>query len=214
MLEAQPITFRCQCGAVIRVRSVYAGRRGKCPSCAQIIVVPPEDVPVRPGAGVDTRISADLPLPASGAVFDAKCSICQCSIEPGESRNSCPTCHLPFHLECWQENRGCSAYGCPEVGILSPGPDIVIPPYGIDPIPDVSQQLPWEHLLLAGSVLAFLLGLITFGASCLACLAAGALITRVKWPALQSRLAVVLAGFICLGGFITGIWASTILWLG
>src|SRR5882724_11294773 len=113
MLVAKRISFRCKCGAVIHVRSVYAGRRGKCPGCAQIVVVPLEETPVRDG-GVETMISADPSSAASVAVSDVRCSICQCSFESGESRTSCPTCHLPFHAECWQENRGCSAYGCPE----------------------------------------------------------------------------------------------------
>ncbi len=26
----------------------------------------------------------------------------------------CPSCHVPHHLECWQENKGCSVPGCSE----------------------------------------------------------------------------------------------------
>ena len=40
------------------------------------------------------------------------CSICQTGIVSGEEMVNCPDCGLPFHLECWQENQGCSAYGC------------------------------------------------------------------------------------------------------
>ncbi len=40
------------------------------------------------------------------------CSICQTGIIGGEKVVSCPHCGLPFHAECWTENRGCSAYGC------------------------------------------------------------------------------------------------------
>ena len=40
------------------------------------------------------------------------CSICQTAIIAGEHIVYCPDCSLPFHEECWNENRGCSAYGC------------------------------------------------------------------------------------------------------
>src|SRR5437763_261566 len=40
------------------------------------------------------------------------CSICQTGIIAGERVLECSFCGLPFHAECWDENRGCSAYGC------------------------------------------------------------------------------------------------------
>ena len=40
------------------------------------------------------------------------CSICQTGIISGEHILYCPDCNLPFHQECWQENRGCASYGC------------------------------------------------------------------------------------------------------
>jgi hypothetical protein len=40
------------------------------------------------------------------------CSICQSDIIAGEQICYCPDCGLPFHHECWEENGGCSAYGC------------------------------------------------------------------------------------------------------
>ena len=40
------------------------------------------------------------------------CSICQTNIIAGERIVYCPHCSLPFHVECWEENKGCSAYGC------------------------------------------------------------------------------------------------------
>jgi hypothetical protein len=42
----------------------------------------------------------------------AHCSICQTNVIAGESMVNCPHCSLPFHDECWRENRGCSSYGC------------------------------------------------------------------------------------------------------
>lgn len=40
------------------------------------------------------------------------CSICQTPIMAGERIVDCLHCALPFHTDCWKENRGCSAYGC------------------------------------------------------------------------------------------------------
>jgi len=40
------------------------------------------------------------------------CAVCQTNIVTGEAIVYCPDCSLPFHRECWEENRGCSQYGC------------------------------------------------------------------------------------------------------
>lgn len=45
----------------------------------------------------------------------ALCSICQCPLLPDEPSTRCPDCESPYHLECWEENRGCAVYGCPQV---------------------------------------------------------------------------------------------------
>lgn len=42
------------------------------------------------------------------------CSLCHLALEPGEAACACPACHAVAHSECWAENRGCGAYGCPE----------------------------------------------------------------------------------------------------
>jgi hypothetical protein len=50
--------------------------------------------------------------PAGFDLAGKLCSICQTNIIAGETVLMCPYCGLPFHGECWDENRGCSAYGC------------------------------------------------------------------------------------------------------
>lgn len=40
------------------------------------------------------------------------CTVCQTKIITGEEVVKCFACELPFHHECWNENKGCSAYGC------------------------------------------------------------------------------------------------------
>ena len=49
---------------------------------------------------------------ADSALAGKNCSICLDLIIAGDEIVSCPFCGLPFHSECWEENRGCSAYGC------------------------------------------------------------------------------------------------------
>lgn len=49
---------------------------------------------------------------ADNSIAGKTCSICQSVIISGEEVVSCPHCQLPFHKECWNENKGCSAYGC------------------------------------------------------------------------------------------------------
>ncbi|MCZ7648017.1 MAG: hypothetical protein M5U26_22620 [Planctomycetota bacterium] len=51
-------------------------------------------------------------LKAGAELAGQLCSICQTTVIAGESVVACPCCALPFHSECWDENRGCSAYGC------------------------------------------------------------------------------------------------------
>jgi len=50
------------------------------------------------------------------------CAICQTPLIDGDNVVACPSCHAPYHAECWQENGGCAVYGCeqvPQVGMRS-----------------------------------------------------------------------------------------------
>ena len=43
--------------------------------------------------------------------LDAACPYCgTCDHEPVRT---CPTCAVPHHAACWDENRGCTVYACP-----------------------------------------------------------------------------------------------------
>jgi hypothetical protein len=41
-----------------------------------------------------------------------KCTICLSIVIIGDEVKHCHECELPFHSECWLENKGCSQYGC------------------------------------------------------------------------------------------------------
>jgi hypothetical protein len=59
--------------------------------------------------------SERLPVTAQPAGDEAaglSCPICQTQVVRGEAIVACPSCSLSYHEECWNENRGCGAYGC------------------------------------------------------------------------------------------------------
>lgn len=87
------IRFPCpQCGQHFEAPAEAAGSRVECPTC---------------------RDSVEIPacLDPSGHARPA-CPYCQSSIPPSEAKVRCPACNLEYHSECWEENGGCSAYGC------------------------------------------------------------------------------------------------------
>ena len=40
------------------------------------------------------------------------CPYCKTAIKPGEPATVCPSCGIPHHTACWQENGGCTTFGC------------------------------------------------------------------------------------------------------
>ncbi|MDD4493070.1 MAG: RING finger protein [Eubacteriales bacterium] len=42
------------------------------------------------------------------------CPFCKTEIKPEDEVKVCPTCETPHHPGCWQENRGCTTFGCSE----------------------------------------------------------------------------------------------------
>ena len=40
------------------------------------------------------------------------CPFCQTPIKPGANVITCPACGMPHHEDCWQENGGCTTFGC------------------------------------------------------------------------------------------------------
>jgi hypothetical protein len=40
------------------------------------------------------------------------CPYCRTKIEPSDNVFICSNCKTPHHLDCWQENNGCTVYGC------------------------------------------------------------------------------------------------------
>ncbi|HMS65079.1 MAG TPA: RING finger protein [Ignavibacteria bacterium] len=42
------------------------------------------------------------------------CTFCQTPIKNQDEELICPSCTSPYHIECWEENKGCAVYGCGE----------------------------------------------------------------------------------------------------
>ena len=134
-------------------------------------------------------------------------------IEDDEEWIQCPECGLPYHKECWEENFGCAAFGCPQAGALKPREESP-PPFPEEPaqtpLPPLGKEsLPWEFILLGGSAVALLPGLITFGLpSLILCGISIFLIARKKPGTLYSWLALSLfLSFLTFwGGFLSSLY--------
>lgn len=42
------------------------------------------------------------------------CPFCKTEIKEGDSVKVCPACGIPHHESCWEENHGCTTFGCSE----------------------------------------------------------------------------------------------------
>jgi hypothetical protein len=51
-------------------------------------------------------------MKANRKIAGQVCPICHTAFSLGEEIHNCEQCRVPHHVECWQENRGCSTYAC------------------------------------------------------------------------------------------------------
>ena len=42
------------------------------------------------------------------------CPFCKTEIKEGDAVKVCPSCGIPHHEYCWEENKGCTTFGCSE----------------------------------------------------------------------------------------------------
>jgi predicted RNA-binding Zn-ribbon protein involved in translation (DUF1610 family) len=212
MPAAGGILFACTCGAPLWAPVEWVGRRGKCNLCGErtpVPTLPPGVLPPAPAA----RPAAAIHQPVrSGA---RQCSICQWAIEPTDVEHACPSCGLTFHSECWEANKGCSAYGCASVEVLaepaSESEPIVVETVAEEP----PERFPVEFAMLGGSVIFSVISLITFGVPS----ALLAICTSIYWVTQRRRAAslrhgiVAVAMVMCITGICAGLWFSAFRWL-
>ncbi|KKL84486.1 hypothetical protein LCGC14_1964240 [marine sediment metagenome] len=112
--EGPRIPVRCaQCGQHYQVSSAHAGKTARCRKCGATFQVPP----VSPVTAPDQR-AATAPQssqrPSAAAGQGDFCAVCQGPIAAGEPVTNCPNCKAVYHSDCWEYNKGCGLYGCPE----------------------------------------------------------------------------------------------------
>jgi FHA domain len=119
--------MRCLCGHIGWVPEHAAGMRLPCKACGRDVVVQ-DSVP----STIDEQQHAV-----------ATCAACHTSIWPHEPMHRCVECDSTMHVDCWNENRGCATYGCPQVNVLddaspeaSPELSSTLPTQDLDPVID------------------------------------------------------------------------------
>jgi hypothetical protein len=212
------IYFDCTCGGPMWVNARLAGAAGKCRYCGQRIVVPhssgqvarptePEgSMYVAPEVAPPGKPRVRLPEAPIGT-----CSICQTDIYAGEERTQCPSCHLTFHAQCWQENYGCSAYGCDQVNALAPKTEAN---HAIAATQDSglrTQHFPVESVLLAVSFIAMALGALAYGIPSAAVLLV-LLVTLFRKPTRKGM--IIAAVVVSVAGVAAGYVTSMFWWKG
>jgi len=81
----------------------------QCPACGKSL--PPDAVyclacgrrlpkPDAPSAGI------------APAHVGKTCPYCQTPLKPHDQAVVCPQCGMPHHRDCWEDNGGCTTYGC------------------------------------------------------------------------------------------------------
>jgi len=105
---------------------------GLCPSCHRLFIKPlsadnfPGEFrttqnPSQPVYTPQKTSKVDLTKEFDNSdVVGKTCPYCQTPIKPGASTVICPKCNIPHHKECWEENGGCTTYGCQYANSLRP----------------------------------------------------------------------------------------------
>lgn len=194
------VILDCTCGTRLWIPREMIGGRGQCPKCRRTVDLIDPDAPVK-----------------------SICSICQWEISGNQARHVCPNCGLIFHEECWQENRGCSAYGCSQVGVLDrrddeatvdlPAPFLIDEEVGHPPMQSYQHRFPWEFAILGGSIVLALLGLLLFGGLSIIT-GTVAVIFYLRHRRSTHRFAIFAAIAVSVLGLLTGLVVSQIWWMG
>ncbi|GIW77652.1 MAG: hypothetical protein KatS3mg104_2715 [Phycisphaerae bacterium] len=213
------IIFKCECGQRLWSASDTAGMAVTCGGCNKSIEVPEQSCSTDElHAGTVTGVA----VVESSTKQPTVCAVCQWPIERGEKTHQCPACGLDFHLDCWRENRGCSAYGCSQVNALAPKVERPALPSGtsslmVDPSSETAMMtspapaVEWGQAIVALSVVSALLGLLSFGIPCV--LIGLVALGRLIMVRTDRRILLLAAILISLTGTLAGLMISRFWWL-
>jgi FHA domain/Prokaryotic RING finger family 1 len=212
------ILFDCACGAPMWVGLEFAGKRGLCKYCGEPIKVPTITQPKK------AKVEAKTPEPTTAVngkkvrpaapVLRSKCGACHSTIDHGEELTTCSECKTTFHTDCWQENYGCSTYGCSQVNALKPAEVVEAEAkvaQAIQPTSEPDAEMPWELIVLAASVISSLIGTLLYGTLPAAVIPVALIMMfRKKKP---NRGILALAMLVSAAGIAIGLVVSNFWWL-
>ncbi|MBC7782351.1 MAG: FHA domain-containing protein, partial [Burkholderiales bacterium] len=163
------IVFMCDCGQRLWSSSDTCGMAVTCGGCHKSIEVPGQTQSLEEDLG--GTVSGVTVAPDDTQPDAVVCGVCQWPVEKADRKHACPACGIEFHLDCWRENKGCSAYGCSQVNALVPKqrpatPIIADEPAAIESVIATAPEpvvFAWAHALLAMGVIGSLIGLLSFG---------------------------------------------------
>jgi hypothetical protein len=213
------IIFKCECGQRLWSATDTAGMAVTCGGCNKSIEVPDESTFTdEANAGTVTGVAV-VEQPEKQQIV---CGVCQWPIERGEKKHKCPSCGLDFHMDCWRENRGCSAYGCGQVNSLAPKVERPAVPVATQSVVDSRAEtammasptppgVAWAQAILALSVVSALLGLLSFGAPCV--LIGLVALGRLMVVRTDKKLILAAAVLISILGLAAGVMISRFWWL-
>jgi hypothetical protein len=239
------ILFDCLCGTRLWAKTEAAGGIVECGKCKRENVVPDTSTKKDNSETVSGMILAPIGQPEmlAAPVQTGTCSICQWHTSNEDRVKVCPSCGLTFHEDCWNENCGCSAYGCPEVNAHGarrvqrperPGmpteaareeiiiesedeerPTIPAAAMETRRAPGSGESTPIAHAMLGASIIGTVRGLMAIGAFALAVLVVCLYFRERKvGRSRRERKLMFVAAAIALAGTIAGVAVSSVWWLG
>ena len=223
---AEGVVRRCACGGKMWLVPTADAQKVFCRRCGR--PVGPEVV----GEASDDKAGAANETLVGAAVDAAPCPVCRWGVEPGDVTRRCASCEVVYHAECWEQNRGCATFGCPEVGAADAAEPVKAPvskalskassPEEYDDVDALTaardtyseeppRRLPRPSGLLVASGVAAVVGLPAFGLPPLATAGAAAVALTRRRDGQPGGVAAVLVGLI---GAAAGSAFSYWLWLG
>lgn len=117
------VAFNCpHCDRKMSATEDMEGVDISCPSCKNTLTVPIRII--------FTTLQPPDPVVNSGSPeIGGACPYCREEVTPGDVATVCPTCGTPHHTDCWNENGGCTVFGCSQapseeekISVAAPAP--------------------------------------------------------------------------------------------